>query len=414
MRRTTLLFAIALSALLFFRGNQAVPEARTVQGPAAPVPASYFGMHVHRLLGSTPWPSVPFGVIRLWDTGTTWSDIEPQKGEWHFSTLDRLVRLAAEHNVEVLLCFGKTPQWASTIHASREGDKSYQAGAPANLADWKEFVQKVATRYKGIIPAYEVWNEPSYHDYYVGDVHTMVEMTKIASEVIHSVDPSATVVSPSATTTDGLPWFTKFLEYGGGRYVDVIGYHLYVTPQPPEQIVSLAQAVKDKMAQHKLNLPLWDTETGWSAPKHFDSDREQAAYVARILILGWTSGVSRFYWYAWDNRNWTTLNLTAGDDYRTTPAAQAFTTVHSWMLGQRVVSCSQRTDHTWVCHLAGQSKDSYILWNPDSRTRYTPSSRAGATGEWQLTDLNGTTMKAIPTSIYATPEPQLLQFTSGN
>lgn len=408
MRLYTLFFAASFAVILAAGGNHAVPETDIVHGPASTVPASYFGMHVHRPLGSTPWPSVPFAALRLWDNGTTWSDLEPQKGEWHFTNLDRLVHLAAEHHVELLLCFGKTPQWASAIRAAHEGDKSFQAGKPANLDDWRDFVQKVATRYKGLIPAYEVWNEPSYHDYYVGDVHTMVEMTRIASEVIHSIDPAAVVVSPSATTFDGLPWFRKFLDDGGGRYVNVIGYHLYVTPQPPEKIVPLVQAVHDSMAKHQVDLPVWDTETGWSSPKQFDSDREAAAYVARSLLLAWTSGVSRLYWYAWDNRNWVTLNLTTGEDYRTTQAAQAFSSVESWMLDRRIESCTQRPDRTFVCHLSKQGTDSWIFWNPEATVRFSPSSAPVST-TWRVTDLAGNTRQIAASDLHADFEPKLLQ-----
>jgi hypothetical protein len=235
----------------------------------------------------------------------------------------------------------------------------------------------------------------------------MVEMTRIAAEVIRSADPAALVVSPSPTTSDGLPWLGKFLDEGGARFVDVIGYHLYVTPAPPEAIVPLTRAVRDMMVRHHVNLPIWDTETGWSGPKNFDSPAEQAAYVARSLVLGWAFGVSRFYWYAWDNRNWVTLNLTAGDDYRPTAAAQAFTTVEAWMHGQRVESCARRTDGTWVCHLTKEGKDSYIIWNPDTKTRFVPPSATG-TGEWRLTQLNGAVRQTVGSAIYADQEPELV------
>ncbi|MUH46078.1 MAG: hypothetical protein F2793_06150, partial [Actinobacteria bacterium] len=54
------------------------------------VPASLFGMHVYNAeVGS--WPTIPVGAFRLWDTRTTWSTIEPVKGQFNWSTLDTAV-----------------------------------------------------------------------------------------------------------------------------------------------------------------------------------------------------------------------------------------------------------------------------------------------------------------------------------
>ena len=80
----------------------------------------------------------------------------------------------------------------------------------------------------------------------------MVEMTRIAAQTIHAIDPSALVVSPSVTSFDGLDWFESFLEQGGARFVDVIAYHLYVTPDAPEQIPALAAEVRSRMNRNHI------------------------------------------------------------------------------------------------------------------------------------------------------------------
>jgi hypothetical protein len=390
------------------RDSQASPER--ISGPAAPVPESYFGMHLHRALTTTPWPEVPFRVWRLWDTEATWANLEPNKGEWHFDMLDGLVDLAARRHVDVLLCLGRTPEWASSDPNARIGTRKGEAAPPKAISDWRNYVRTIATRYRGRIHAFEVWNEPSLAEFYTGDVQTMVEMTREAAQIIHSVDPSALVVTPSATTTNGLKWFEEFLQDGGGKYVDVIGYHFYVTPDKPEKIVELARSVKSEMAAHNVNLPIWNTETGWSKPKVFASDYEASAYVARSLLLAWAIGIERFYWYAWDNRNWVTLNLTTGDDYRETPSALAYKTIESWMTGERVESCSTDVNGTWVCHLTGPTSDSYIFWNPDRKVSFQCPAAAKGDGSWSLTDLAGKSVEQKETSVLADLQPRLMSF----
>src|SRR5438552_1828768 len=74
--------------------------------PQDTIPTAYFGMHIHGIVvprpgaaGPTPWPNVPFGSWRLLDSGVHWSNLEPSKGRWEFSTLDKYVSLAEQHNV---------------------------------------------------------------------------------------------------------------------------------------------------------------------------------------------------------------------------------------------------------------------------------------------------------------------------
>jgi Glycosyl hydrolases family 39 len=408
MTRRSLFSVLVLGAILAVRGDQPSAPVRPLEGPPGPVPIIYFGMHVHRLLETTPWPSVPFGAIRLWDTRTTWKQLEPRKNDWRFDRLDRLVNLAADHHVQVLLCFGKTPAWASSVHAADEQDVRVESAPPANLEDWRHFIEKVASRYKGKIEAYEVWNEPNVHGTYTGDVHTMVEMTRIASETIHAIDPAALVISPSATSFDGLPWFEDFLEQGGGRYVDVIAYHLYVYPDAPERIPALAAEVRSRMIRNHVNLPVWDTETGWSKPKTFSSTDEASAYVARSLLLAWAAGFSRFYWYAWDNRDWCTLLLTT-DDQHASVNAIAYEGIENWMVGRKINRCANDLDHTWTCHLTGEEGDSYIFWNPDHQRSYRLPENVDRGSTWQLVDLYGNVSPVSKGTLIADQQPRLLR-----
>src|SRR5262249_17382382 len=157
---------------------------------------------------------------RLWDAGVNWPDLEPNKGQWQFGRLDRFVALAHQHGTSILLPLGGSPWWASSRPQLASPYSPGFTAMPANLDDWRSYVKTVATRYKGRIPAYEIWNEPNLNDFWSGTTAQMLTLTKEASEIIHSVDPSALVVSPSATADYGVPWLQEFLRQGGGQYVD--------------------------------------------------------------------------------------------------------------------------------------------------------------------------------------------------
>lgn len=335
------------------------------------IPATYFGMHIHNAGTKTPWPTVPIPAWRLWDAHVTWADLEPAKDRWNFDGLDNYVRMAQEHDTEILLTFGYTPPWASARPAERSASKPGFAAEPKDMDDWRTFIRTVASRYKGRIHAYEIWNEPNLRLFWTGNIEQMVAMTRTASEIIHEVDPRAMVVSPSATTTAGASWLSEFLKMGGGTYVDVIGYHFYVYPEPPESMMKLIQTVRRIMTDNGVGgKPLWDTETGWSTPKPFPSDDLAAAYLARAYVLTWSAGVQRLYWYAWDNHGWVSLETTETDNHTLRSAGRAYQVMETWIIGARMSECTQEEDLTWICGLSRSGIRQWIVWNAAQLKRF--------------------------------------------
>jgi glycosyl hydrolase family 39 (putative alpha-L-iduronidase) len=358
-------YLFAMIALLSAQADgkyQLVPSSQRI-------PANFFGMHIHHATTGTPWPSVPIGGWRLWDALVAWPQIEPRKGEWSFGLLDQYVSMAEQHQTEVLLPLGLSPQWASARPLESSVYQPGNAAEPADNADWRNYVTAVVTRYKGRIGAYEIWNEPNNKGFWTGDTQKMVALTQEASEIIHRIDPTAFVVSPAATTNSGIAWLSQFLNLGGGRYVDVIAYHFYVSPQPPEAMVPLIEQVRQIMSDTGVSdKPLWNTESGWQVPKPFPSADLAAAYLARAYILNWASGVSRFYWYAWDNHAWVSIQTTGADSRTLTPAGQAYGIIEKWLGQAELNNCEENADHAWSCRLTRNGVPLWILWNPLQNT----------------------------------------------
>jgi len=358
-----LVFIVSLGIVIW-----AAAESNVLQPPSEPVAPTLFGMHIHRAPVSTPWPSVPFKAWRLWDTHTTWAQLEPHKGDWDWRMLDRSVELAQSHGVEVLYTMGRTPSWASARPAELGRNPNAPPGGvaePRNLEDWRNYVRSVATRYKGRIKAYEVWNEPNLENFYSGTPGAMVNLAREAYGTLKEVDPSIVVVSPSAVGPTGLTWLDEYLKLGGGKYADVIGYHFYVRGQEPEAMLSFIDQVRELTRKYGVaDKPLWNTEAGWLQPYRIDA-QDGPAYVARAYILNWADGVSRFYWYAWDNQG-ARVRMTEDDEATSTPSAKAYAELQKWMVGARMDSVRQDRG-TWICQLSRGSSNSWIVWNPDGK-----------------------------------------------
>lgn len=398
--RLTLVSLIVVSTI-------ATTESDSYRGPSQPVDAAFFGMHVHRAANGTDWPPVPFEGWRLWDVHVTWPEIEPQRGKWDFTLLDRYVQIAQEHHVSILLTLGLTPAWSSARPSEKSSYGPGNASEPTHLSDWENYVRTVAARYKGVIHNYEIWNEPNVKGTFTGDAAAMLGLSRSAYATLKSVDPTITVVSPSPTAWDGIPWLNTFLRLGGCQYADVIGYHFYVTPDAPEKVIPLIQRVKSSLRTHGCDKPLWNTESGWAEPKHFSTEAEAAGYLMRTYILNWLLGVQRCYWYAWDNHNWSTLDLTSRSDSRMVPAGAAYGVIHTWLLGGVLRSCQRERSGMWICEVQRGTSTNRIVWSDSGSRKWQIPASWGVT---TTSDWRGSTSRASE-AITVSDAPVLLSGT---
>jgi hypothetical protein len=403
MRKVPAMLAFVLIFLTL--SGAAVPLTPSSQ----PIPPTFFGLHFQ--VGHTAWPSVPVAAWRLWDTQTRWPDIEPSKGTWRFDALDKDVALAQQNNTDILLTLAVTPQWASAHPDVKSGwQQPGLTSEPLDMEDWRAFVRQVATRYKGRIHAYEIWNEPNLKQYWVGNTDQLIALVREAHDIVKGIDPTAIIVSPAATTSAGIGWLDDFLHKGGARYVDVIGYHFYVFPQPPESVADLVQKVKQTLANNGAgDKPIWGTEMGWAEPKPFPSEELGAAYIARTYVLGWAAGVSRIYWYSWDDHKWAALQTTEQDNQTLKPAGKAYGVIQQWLSGARMDSCNKGGDGTWTCQLNSNGTREWIVWNTNGMKGFSvPSS-------WHVTTLTPLLGQAQPingSNIQVGPTPELLSASS--
>jgi hypothetical protein len=382
-----------------------------------PVPSSFFGMHIHNLVAPsrtglyTPWPNVSVPAWRLWDSQVAWPDIEPSKGQWRFDLLDKYLTLAEAHHTQVLLPLAVTPHWASGQPDVKSGwQQPGLTAEPKELEDWRVYVRQVATHCKGRVHAYEIWNEPNLKQYWIGTTEQLVALTSEAHDVIKEIDPTALIVSPSATTSSGVGWLAEFLAKGGSRYIDVIGYHFYVSSQQPEYMLGLIQRVKQTMSNNgAADKPLWCTEVGWSEPKPFPSDDLAAAYLARVYILSWASGVERLFWYAWDNHTGISLETTTQDNRTPKPAGLAYGIIQQWLSGAKMDWCERAGDDTWSCQLDRNGTPQWIVWNQSKATAFKVPPSWHVIGATQLI---GQFQPLRGATIGITPTPQLLTASS--
>ncbi|MBV8123634.1 MAG: hypothetical protein JOY60_00030 [Burkholderiaceae bacterium] len=371
------------SALLVLALTQTVladpfKDATVGHSATTPLDGSYFGVHIHRLVPlpgerASPWPeSAGFGVLRLWDSGTAWFDIQNAPGAWHFDRLDASVDAAQQHHAKVLLTLGGTPKWASARPDEPCPYGHACAAEPLHLEDWRAYVMALAQRYRHRISAYELWNEPNLRDlprdrnqpgFYTGDVKSLVEMARIAREVLNAQVPGTALCTPGFV--GGLDRLSLFLRSGGAPYVDAVCYHFYAHDDRHfvEQIAGVRAAMKAAGVGH---LPIWNTETGVDAPapgrmpSEFSAPSESAA-AARLLqfeILGAAAGIAQFDFYAWDNG----MTGVVDAEGREKPAAELMARAHRALRGSQLGPCRLVDDDIRLCEAHQGGELQWWLW----------------------------------------------------
>ncbi len=78
------------------------------QLPPTPVPSTLFGVTINS--GTGAMPSFRVGAVRLWDSGTRWSEIQPARSAFDWSVLDRQLTAAENAGLPLLFTLGATPR----------------------------------------------------------------------------------------------------------------------------------------------------------------------------------------------------------------------------------------------------------------------------------------------------------------
>lgn len=372
------------------------------------IPSSYFGLHVNCLGCFGTLPAVNFGTLRLWDMGARWNEVEPSNNSWYWTTIDYYVNKAHSSGVNMIYTLGITPQWASARPNESAIYGPGTAAEPANINDWRDYVRAVATRYKGKIKYYELWNEVNYAGFYTGSVDKMVELTRTAREELKAVDPDIVVISPAVTDT-GMNWLDQFLFKEGGKYVDVIGWHWYFGLKPEQVLPKIKNAFELMKSYNISNKPLYNTEGAGAAkdPAYQPTDDEARANVGRAYILFWAHGVSNFSWYMWDRPS-SSIQLSQNNRIGLRSGGVAYREVVGWLKGAQMTYKNVDSDNTWVIEIKrANGYTGHIVWNTEKQLNWIIPANWGVV---RSRDLTGASInRGGVSTIQIGPAPILLE-----
>jgi len=373
-------------------------------GAIGPVGPEFFDMHINNFSSALPnTDGVPIHGVRLWDTQTAWATTNVADGVYDWHNLDKRVNQALNAKLDVLYDLARTPafaQCAGTNTACGSGNPSilcaYSSGdgpdnspgdcfPPSDLntdgsgtnQHWIAWVTAVASRYKGQIAFYEIWNEPNIPHMWQGTTQQLVRMAADARCIIigdkgcsslstypqTGIDPAAKMITPAYTfPVSDIGGYLSASIPGvsgtGSTFADIVAFHGYPgTGNPPETVLDDYHKVISAMSGSQL---VFDTEGSWGNNDNgtsnlLDSD-QQAAFTSRYLMVQQSAGIKRLYWYGWDFRLsddgdlWAPLGTEPGlNAGGLTKAGVSYQQTEKWLSGASVSNPCSNQGTIWEC-----------------------------------------------------------------
>ena len=399
------------------RVPQALSGPAWVRPPQA-IPATMFGVTIQT--GTGAMPAFQVGAVRFWDSGTTWTSIEPRRGEFEWATADRLVTAASTAKLPVLFTLGGTPPWAAPTGVRSVYEDGSRDSPPDRMADWAAFVGALASRYGDRIEAYEIWVLGNDARFYAGSVETLVEMTRIAYQTIKAAAPNARIACPGMGrlwTTEAQQFLRRFAKLGGYQHCDVASIKLYQrTPtDPPEDMLQLVTLVDRMLHEAGVHPPLWNTGTTYEIPLQGSLDETMAVnHAVRFFLVGLYAQVRRMYFYNWGGTKIPIVLQPVGGS--PTAAALAIQQLQRWLEHASIRSCGRGRaiglpDNVWQCEFTitgGRTFDAAIRWTHLGR-----HATAAPPNVARVYQLDGTSRAVAPGEILvATEQPVFIEYKS--
>lgn len=356
---------------------------------------NFFGVHLNRLGVHNGWPTFDPGTLRLWDSGTTWSQLQPENSpiDWqknpYAQRLDYYVKhgLSKHRNLQFIYTMGMTPSWAGSKHKKNCNNSSYGPSSctkPIDLESWRQHVKTLGTRYKGLIRIWEIWNEADIWIHWDHTPEDLLPLVKIAAQELKAIDPANQIIGPNITG-GGLRFLSHFLAVGGGAYLDGVSIHGYLG-RVPELSLAQIRNVRQMLTDSGLgNMPIWNTETAVSCNtlledcKPLQLERESQKVLsgenslAQGLIGNAALGVKSFVYYTWEGAALEYGNLPLVEsNYRVpTKASLIFGTLKAWLSGSQVQYRTANRSGLNVVEVQKNNAKSLVLWSSGAPVTFT-------------------------------------------
>lgn len=234
-----------------------------------------------------------------------WADIEPEHGHYNWAPWDHLVTVVQEEGLSLIAVVDTSPAWA------RSNDVI--TSPPDNYADYARFLGQLATRYRGRVAAYQIWDEPNIRPHWGPRYASPREYTALlraAAAALRAADAQAVILAGGlAPTIENTEWNQSDIAFLQGMYkagaqcfFDALAAKPYGFWSGPEDrrvdanVLNFSRVILLRETMERYGdgqKPIWAVEMGWNAlpadwsgqpsPWGTDSEERQAQRTLQAL-----------------------------------------------------------------------------------------------------------------------------------
>jgi hypothetical protein len=223
---------------------------------------------------------------------------DPAWPGYRWERFDLLLRLAEQAGIWLVPQVVFAPEWSSGVPATRHSGATAPPGAAAHVAD---LLTASASRYRGRVRYWELWNEPDHPHSWSGTLPQYVDLVlRPGAEAIRAADPDCRVLLGGLASHHNL---AAIYEAGGGPCFDIASFHLYPTRPSAGQVRRAVRQVRAQLlARGDGHKPVWLTECGIatqppSTPSPFGSATDEAGQARFLQALYRSVDAQAICWY---------------------------------------------------------------------------------------------------------------------
>jgi hypothetical protein len=183
--------------------------------------AAGFGVNAH-IPRDSALDEVVRGKIGWVRVDFRWSLVEPERDVYDWRKYDALIDRVEERGLRVFATISSTPAWATS------GSES--SGVPDDPEEWQEFCYLAASRYRGRVEAWGMWNEPNLKRFWEGIQAEYIGIILLrGAAAVRAADPGSLVCGPDLahlSNADWDDWLSRVITEAG-HVLDVVTHHLY-------------------------------------------------------------------------------------------------------------------------------------------------------------------------------------------
>lgn len=268
---------------------------------------------------------------------------------------------------------------------------------PPREKAWREWCRAVATRYKGRVRFYEIWNEPDI-GFWSGTVDEYLEILRAASEEIRAADPEAVILTggfASAFHKETKPGMVRRVLVEGRDWFDRVAWHRHGHFGEFEREID-SYLIPLLAATGTSEKPIHFTETAMDTRQ---GERYQAEALVKKITFAKARGAVAYTWFNFHDFNRKNEKPTApGTTYglftregKIKESARAYEVLIDELDGAEPVRQIELPSGEWAFLFRKKTGGHSLVWNSECGMR-----NQGALSSWRKPNFRRATSVGSP------------------